>query len=193
MIALATGPGVVVAVGLKVSVRTQVVPPGETVSTTGRVGHVVFVIVKGSAAGIAMVETVSAAVVLGLLIVTVCVALVVVSSWPANVRFVGLNVMAPAVALPVPVSVTVSGWPGSKLSGVVRIAAFGPAAEGVYVTPNVQDDPPGSISAAVQVPPADGALKSAGLPTPPEASVIMAVNGKVTAVVVLFVIVKKNG
>src|SRR5580658_7431374 len=84
VMALVTGPGVVVALGLNVTVRTQVVPPGETVSTTGSVGQVEFVIVNGSEPGTVIAETVSGVIVLGLLIVTVCVALVVVSSWPAN-------------------------------------------------------------------------------------------------------------
>src|SRR5580692_4731426 len=190
VMALATGPGVVVALGLNVTVRTQVVPPGDTVSTTGSVGQVVFVMVNGSLAGIEIAETVSGVIVLGLLIVTVWVGLVVVSNWPANVRFVGLNVMAPAVVLPLPVSETVSGWPGSKLSGVESVAAFGPTADGVYVTPKVQEAPPGSDSPTVQVPPADGAVKSVPLPT---LGVITTVNGKVTGLPVLFVIVKKNG
>src|ERR1700691_4632491 len=190
VMALATGPGVVVALGLNATVKTKGAPPGETVSTTGSVGQVVFVIVNGSVAGIEIAETVSGVIVLGLLIVTVCVALVVVSNWPADVRFVGLNVMAPAVVLPLPVSDTVSGWPGSKLSGVASVAAFGPAADGVYVTPKVQEEPPGRDSPTVQVPPADGALKSVPLPA---LGVITTVNGKVTGVAVLFVIVKKNG
>ena len=54
----------------------------------------------------------------------------------------------------------------------------------------MQEEPPGSDSPAVQVLPADGALKS--VPRP-KLGVMTTVNGKVTAVVVLFVIVKKNG
>jgi len=196
VMALETGPGAVVALGLNVTVSTQVVPPGETVRTTGSVEHVLFVIVNGSVPGIEIADIVSGVTVLGLLIVTVCVGLVVVSSWPANVRFVGAIVMAAAVVLPMPVRPTVSGWecPGrggvSALSGVASVAAFAPAADGVYVTPNVQEDPPGSDSPAVQVLPATGALKSAGLPA---VAVMVTVNGKVMPEAVLFVMVKKNG
>ena len=78
----------------------------------------------------------------------------------------------------------------STLSGVASVATFEPAAEGVYVTPNVQDDPPGSDSPAVQVLPAAGAVKSALLP---EVAVTWTVKGKVMGEVVLLVMVKKNG
>jgi len=195
VMALATGPGAVVALGLNVRVRTQVVPPGETVSTTGRV-QVLFVIVNGSAIGTEIVVTVSGTVVLGSLIVTVCVALVVVSSWPANVRAGGVNKMAPAVVLPVPVSDTVRnfcGWGAlgmSALSGVSSVATFKPGAEGAYVTPSVQEAPAGSDSAAVQVLPAAGAMKSMLLP---EVAFTWTVKGKVMAEVELLVMVKKNG
>src|SRR5580692_4010523 len=79
VIALATGPGVVVALGLNVSVRTQLLGFGEGASTTGSV-QLLFVIVNGSAPGTVIAVMVNGAVVLGLLIVTVCVGLVVVSS-----------------------------------------------------------------------------------------------------------------
>ena len=78
----------------------------------------------------------------------------------------------------------------SKLSGVVSVATFDPTAEGVYVTPKVQEDPPGSDSPTVQVPPAAGAEKSVAKPA---VAVMVTVKGKVTGEVVLFVIVKKNG
>ena len=108
VMALLTGPGAVLAPGLNVMPSTHVLPPGDTVRTAGRV-QVFDAIVNGSVPGIEIAEMVSGTVVLGLLIVTVCGALVVVSNWPANVRFVGVNVMAPAVPLPMPVSATVSG------------------------------------------------------------------------------------
>src|SRR5277367_3100408 len=136
VMALATGPGVVVALGLNVRVRTQVVPPGETVSMAGSVAQVLLVIVNGSAMGTVIAVTVNGTVVLGLLIVTVCVALVVVSSCPAKFKLGGVNKMAPAVVLPMPVSDTVSGCGGcgadgvSALSGVASVATFEPAAEG---------------------------------------------------------------
>jgi hypothetical protein len=195
VMALATGPGAVVALGLNVRVRTQLPTPGETGSTTGSV-QLSFVIVNGSAPGTAIAVMVNGAVVLGLVIVTVCVALVVVSSCPAKFKLGGVNKMAPAVVLPVPVSDTVSGCGGcgadgvSALSGVASVATFEPAAEGVYVTPNVQDDPPGSDSPAVQVLPAAGAVKSPALP---DVAVTVVVSGNVMAEVVLLVMVKKNG
>jgi len=76
---------------------------------TGSVGHVVFVIVNGSVPGIVIAEMVNGVTVLGLLIVTVCVALVVVSSWPAKVKLLGVKVMAPAVVLPLPLRATSIG------------------------------------------------------------------------------------
>jgi hypothetical protein len=47
---------------------------------------------------------VSALAVLGLLTVRVCPALVVVRSWPGNVRLAGLKPISEMVVLPVPVS-----------------------------------------------------------------------------------------
>jgi len=185
VMALATGPGAVVALGLNVRVRTQVVPAGETVRTTGSAGHVVFVIVNGELFGSAIAETVTGVIVLGLLIVTVCVALVVVRSWPANVRLVGLNAMAAAVVLPFPVSATSIGWGVgtvlSKASKICKVVDSAPKIDGVKVTPTVQVALAGTDPAQV---PVFVVAKSAVLPP-----VLDAAGVKATADVVLFVIV----
>lgn len=131
-IELETAPGAVDEPGANAIVKTQVVPPGETESTTGNVAQVLFVIVNGALFGSEIADTVTGVTVLGLLIVMVCVALVVVKSWPANVKLDGVNSIAVAVVLPMPVSATESGWfTVSALSGVVSVATFEPATEGV--------------------------------------------------------------
>jgi hypothetical protein len=184
--ALETAPGAVDDVGLNARVRTQVVPPGETVRTTGRVAHVVFVIVKGALFGSEIAEIVNGVSVLGLLIVTVCVALVVVKSWPANVRLVGANAMAAAVVLPVPLSATTIGRPvPSRASKICKVVDSAPEIDGVKVTPTVQEALAGTDPAHV---PVFVVAKSAVLPP-----VLDAAGVKATADAVLFVIVTNCG
>jgi hypothetical protein len=184
--ALETPPGAVDDVGLNARLRTQVVPPGETVRTTGSVAHVLFVIVNGELFGSAIAETVTGVTVLGLLIVTVCVALVVVRSWPANVRLVGVNAMAAAVALPLPLSATSIGRAiVSKASKICKVVDSAPEIDGVKVTPTVQEALAGTDPAHV---PAFVTAKSAVLPP-----LLDAAGVKATADAVLFVIVTNCG
>lgn len=103
VIAPVTGPAA--PAGANVTLRTQGVPAGEAAMVMGNVvPHELEAMAKLLPAAIA--EMLSDVVVLGLLMVRFCPVLVVVRSWPANVRLVGLKVMSPAVVLPVPVSAT---------------------------------------------------------------------------------------
>src|ERR1700723_1466660 len=106
VIAPVTGP--TAPVGAKTMLRTQGVPAGEAAMVMGKLlPHELEAIEKPLLAVIA--EMLSTVVVPGLLIVRFCPVLVVVRSWPGNVRLVGLNATSPAVVLPVPASVTCMG------------------------------------------------------------------------------------
>ena len=109
MIVPASGPGVVDPAGPNVMLNVQGVPPGEAAIMMGNVLPQEFEAILKSGLLTAIAEMLNAVVVLGLLIVRVCPALVVVSSWPVNGRLVGLKAIAPIVVLPVPVSAT---WMG---------------------------------------------------------------------------------
>lgn len=101
-----SAPGVVDAAGLNVMLNVQGVPPGAAAMVMGNILPHEFEATVKSLLLVAIAEMVSADIVLGLLITMFCPALVVVSNCPANVRLVGVNLIAPIVVLPVPVSAT---------------------------------------------------------------------------------------
>jgi len=105
MIVPVSAPGVVDPDGAKVMLSVQGVPAGAMVM--GVLPHEFDAMLKSLLAAIA--EMFSAVVVLVLLITRFCPALVVVSSWPVNVRLVGLKLIAAIELLPVPVSATLTG------------------------------------------------------------------------------------
>src|SRR5437016_4379530 len=69
--------------------------------------------------------------------VDVCVALVVPTSWEANVRLAGVRVAAGAAGVPVPLSATVCGLPAAS-SLMLTVAFRPPWSVGVKVTEIVQ-------------------------------------------------------
>ena len=138
-----TGPGVVVADGLKLTWTIQAAPPGAI--TIGKLPLLQVLELSVNTPVPALIAEILSGKFPLLPIETGEGPLVVVSRAPGKVRLVGLNVMLGAFALPVPVSATCIGCVGpSKASTMFRVPDTAPPAAGVKITPIVQEAPPGS-------------------------------------------------
>ena len=174
-----TGPGVVVAIGLNVTMTTHAGPPGAI--TIGNTPALQSVSVNNP--GAAAIEAILSGV-LPVLVIETLPLLDVVSNAPGSVRLLGVTRMLDVVPEPLPESATSIGWFGpSEPSTMFRVAVSAVATDGVKVTPMEQAAPP--ASEAVQ-----GAVPSA-VPAKSAAFVPVVVGGSVKAMAdaVLFVTV----
>ena len=174
-----TGPGVVVAEGLKLTWTIQAAPPGAI--TIGKLPPLQEVELSVNTPVPALIAEMLSGKLPLLPIETGKGPLVAVSRAPGNVRLVGLRVMLGAFALPVPVSATCIGWDGpSRASTMFRVAATTPGFAGVKITPIVQEAPPAS-----------GVVHGIGPLAVPAKSGLVLVGGRVKPIgfEVLFVIV----
>ena len=177
----ATGPGGVAATGLNVTVTTHAAPPGAI--TIGNAPPLQAVVLEVNTPGAAAIDEMLSGK-LPLLPIETVPLLVVVSNAPGKVRLVGVTVMLDAVAEPVPESATTIGWPvPSEPSKMFRVAVSAAAADGVKVTPMVQDAPPASDAVQGNVPSAIPAKAAAFVP------VVVGGSVKAMGAAVLFVTV----
>src|SRR5580704_18241744 len=179
----ATGPGAVVAMGLKVTVTTQGFPPDAiTIGNAPLLQSAVLEVSVNNPGAAAMDAMLSGA--LPVLLIEMVPVVDVVSSAPGRVRLLGVTRMLDVVPEPLPESATSIGWFGpSEPSTMFSAAVSAAAADGVNVTPMVQEAPP--ASEAVQ-----GIVPSA-VPAKAAAFVPVVVGGRVKAMgaAVLFVTV----
>jgi len=156
-----TGPGVVAATGLKVTVTTHAAPAGAiTIGNAPPLQAAKVAVNTPGAAAIA--EMLSGE--LPLLPIETVPVLDAVSNAPGRVRLGGVSVMFDAVPEPVPESATSIGWPvPSEESKICKVVASAAATDGVKITPIVQEAPPASEVVQGEVPAAAPA-KSAILP-----------------------------
>src|SRR5271156_699191 len=139
-----TGPGGVAATGLKVTVTTQGLPPDAMTMGNAPLLQAAVMEVSVNTPGAAAIDAMLSGK-LPLLPIETVPVLDVVSNAPGRVRLVGVTVMLDAVAEPVPESATSNGWFGpSEPSTMFRVAVSAVAADGVKVTPMVQEAPPES-------------------------------------------------
>jgi hypothetical protein len=177
----ATGPGGVAATGLNVTVTTHGVPADAiTIGNAPLLQAAVMEVSVNNPGVAAIAEILSGA--LPLLPIETVPLVDVVSNAPGRVRLLGVRVMLPAEAEPVPESATSIGWPvPSRASKICRVVASAPDIDGVKVTPTVQEVPAGTAPTHV---PVVVVAKSAVLPVMFDGAGV-----KATAEAVLFVIV----
>ena len=183
----ATGPGVVVAMGLNVTVTTQAAPPGAITIGNAPLLQVAVLEVSVKMPGAAAIAEMLRGR-LPLLPIETVALVDVVSKAPGRVKLVGVMVILDVVAEPVPDSATRIGcFDVSRESTMFRVAVSATGFDGVKVTPIVQDAPAAREVVQGDVPPA-APTKSAGL-----APVVVGGRVKVTADAVLFVTVTNCG
>ena len=183
----ATGPGVVVAMGLNVTVTTQAAPAGAITIGNAPLLHAAVLEVSVKTPGAAAIaEMLSGA--LPLLPIETVALVDVVSKVPGRVKLVGVIVTLDVVPEPVPESATRIGWAEvSRESTIFRVAISATGFDGVKVTPIVQDAPAARDVVQGDAPPA-APTKSAEL-----VPVVAGGRVKVTADAVLFVTVTNCG
>jgi hypothetical protein len=182
----ATGPGGVAATGLKVTVTMHAAPAGAITIGNAPLLQAAVMEVSVNNPGAAAIDAMLSGK-LPLLPIETVPVVDVVSNAPGRVRLVGVTVMLDAVAEPLPESATSIGCPmPSRASKTCKVVARAPDADGVKVTPTVQEEPAGTDAGAPHVPAV--VAKSAVLPP-----VLDAAGVRETADAVLFVIVTNCG